>query len=190
MRATLSSGLSGLIFGIGLGISGMTQPEKVIAFLDLVDQWDPSLALVMVGAIAVHLVLYRAILRRESPLFAARFAIPTRTDVDPRLVIGSGLFGVGWAVGGFCPGPALVSAASLGADALIFVAAMTAGMILFHVLEGAWTRRSDSEKSVSLESSVEGGAADSEVGRHLRAVPAGGVEGSDQLLALQVGHGR
>ena len=141
MRATLTSGLSGLVFGLGLGISGMTRPEKVIGFLDLADAWDPSLALVMVGAIGVHLIAYRLVAGRVSPLFGERFGIPTRTDIDPRLIGGSALFGVGWAMGGFCPGPGLVSAASLASDGLVFAAALTGGMILFHGFEAAWSRR-------------------------------------------------
>lgn len=126
---------AGLLFGVGLTISGMTKADKVINFLDLKDAWDPSLALVMAGAIAVHLILFKLILRRESPLYGVNFGIPTRTDVDMRLVGGSALFGIGWAVGGFCPGPGLVSAASLAPQALVFVAALTGGMLIFQLVE-------------------------------------------------------
>ena len=126
---------AGLLFGVGLTISGMTRADKVINFLDLKDAWDPSLAFVMGGAIVVHLILFRLILRRESPLFGASFGIPTRTDIDMRLVGGSALFGIGWAIGGFCPGPGLVSAASLAPQALVFVASLTAGMLAFQIVE-------------------------------------------------------
>lgn len=126
---------SGLIFGLGLSISGMTRADKVINFLDLADAWDPSLGFVMGGAILVHLVLFRHILRRESPVFGTGFGIPTRTDIDMRLVGGSALFGIGWAIGGFCPGPSLVSAASLAPHALVFVAALTGGMLAFQLVD-------------------------------------------------------
>lgn len=144
--------LSGALFGVGLGISGMTRPDKVIAFLDLVDGWDPSLALVMLGAIAVHAVTYRLIVRRPSPIFGRSFGIPTRTDLDVRLIGGGALFGVGWGLGGYCPGPGLVSSASLGGGALTFVAALTAGMLLVHLVEEARQGRdSPSEHSTSSE---------------------------------------
>ena len=143
MRASLGSivnaGLVGLIFGAGLAVSGMTQADKVVNFLDLSDGWDPSLAFVMGGAIAVHLVLYRLILRRRSPLFGLRFGIPTRTDLDARLIGGSALFGVGWALGGYCPGPGLVSAPAGSTNAWIFVAAMTGGMLIQHAVNEALT---------------------------------------------------
>ncbi len=123
---------SGALFGLGLALSGMTLPERVIGFLDFAGTWNPSLALVMVGAISVHLVLLRVITRRKAPLFDARFHLPTRRDIDARLVIGAALFGVGWGLGGFCPGPGLVSLAAGVFPAIVFVAAMTAGMLLEH----------------------------------------------------------
>ena len=125
----------GLLFGAGLAVSGMTRADKVINFLDLGDAWDPSLAFVMGGAILVHFVLFRLILKRESPVFGTGFGIPTRTDIDLRLVGGSALFGIGWAIGGFCPGPGLVSAASLAPQALAFVASMTVGMLIFQIMD-------------------------------------------------------
>jgi uncharacterized membrane protein YedE/YeeE len=139
--------LVGLVFALGLGLSGMTQADKVIGFLNLAGAWDPSLAFVMMGAIAVHLVFFRFTVRRPSPLLGGRFGIPTRTDIDPRLVGGSAIFGVGWALGGYCPGPGLVSAASGGASALVFVAAMTGGMLLYHVLQTGWEGRASSPGS-------------------------------------------
>lgn len=121
---------AGLLFAVGLGISGMTNANKVIAFLDVLGKWDPSLGFVMVGAIGVHMTLYRFILKRPSPWLTAKFELPTRTNIDARLVIGAIFFGLGWGLGGFCPGPALVSAAGLGQEALIFVGAMVVGMWL------------------------------------------------------------
>ncbi|MFT5683343.1 MAG: putative membrane protein YedE/YeeE [Myxococcota bacterium] len=141
MKTILAALASGLMFGIGLGVSGMTQADKVIGFLDLSDAWDPSLALVMGGAIGVHLLLYRLILRRPTPLLAEAFGIPTRRDISGRLVAGSALFGVGWALGGYCPGPGLISTASGAGNAVAFVVTMTAGMLLFQVVDAAWKRR-------------------------------------------------
>lgn len=137
LALALASFGAGLLFAVGLGVSGMTQAPKVIGFLNLPGAWDPSLALVMVGAIAVHLALFRLILRRGSPLLGGRFGVPTRADVDLRLIGGAALFGVGWALGGYCPGPGLVSAAGGGAHALTFVAGMTGGMLAFHAVEAA-----------------------------------------------------
>lgn len=131
MRPVLSALLVGVLFGIGLSVSGMTQADKVINFLDLSHAWDPSLAFVMLGAIGVHVVLFRFILKRSSPLFAERFGIPTRSDIDKRLVIGSGLFGVGWALGGYCPGPGIVSVTSAAPSALVFMVFLTLGILLF-----------------------------------------------------------
>ena len=139
MNIVLSALMAGLLFGAGLVISGMTCADKVINFLDLADNWDPSLMFVMVGAIAVHLTLYRLILRRPSPLFAEQFGIPSASHVDGRLLAGAGLFGVGWALGGYCPGPSLVSLAALTTDSLAFVAAMTIGMLVQHTLMPAPT---------------------------------------------------
>lgn len=132
MKSRLIALAAGLVFGVGLAIAGMTQPSKVIGFLDVGGSWDPSLALVMVGAIAVHFVAQRIIVRRSAPLFDDRFHLPTRRDADPRLLAGALLFGAGWGLGGFCPGPALTSAAAGVFPATVFVAAMTAGMILEH----------------------------------------------------------
>lgn len=123
--------LAGLLFSLGLGLSGMTDPNKVLGFLDLSHGWDPSLALVMVGAIGVHLPLYRWVIRRPRPQFEDRFDLPARRDVTARLVGGAALFGAGWGLGGFCPGPGVVSLASGASAAVVFVVGMTAGMVLF-----------------------------------------------------------
>ena len=126
--------VGGFVFALGLGLSGMTDTGKVIGFLNLAGDWDPSLAFVMVGAIGVHLLLYRLILRRQSPIFGDRFHIPTRRDISPQLVGGAAVFGVGWGMSGFCPGVALVSLAGLGSAAGVFVLFMLGGMLLRNLL--------------------------------------------------------
>lgn len=131
--ATLSAFIVGLIFAIGLGIGGMTQPAKVIGFLDIFGEWDPSLIFVMIGALIVHIILYRMIRRRSSPLFAEKFQIPTRRDIDRQLVLGAILFGGGWGLAGFCPAPAITSLASLQIAPLVFVLSMLAGMGIFQL---------------------------------------------------------
>lgn len=126
---------SGLLFGAGLVISGMTVPANVVSFLDFAGAWNPSLAFVMGGAIAVHMPLYWLIRKRKSPLFDSHFRVPTRRDMDWRLLAGAAVFGVGWGLGGFCPGPGLVSLASGAADPIIFVGAMTVGVVLYRVIQ-------------------------------------------------------
>ena len=123
-----------MLFAVGLAVSGMTKPSKVIGFLDLAGAWDASLAFVMLGAIAVHFLAYRVVMRCSSPLFDARFHVPTRKDIDLRIVLGAGLFGVGWGLGGFCPGPALVTAGAGSSGALVFVVGMTIGMFVEHAV--------------------------------------------------------
>ena len=130
MKPVLTALAAGALFALGLGISGMTQPAKVLGFLDVTGRWDPTLAFVMVGALAVHFVLYRLIRKRRAPLFDSRFDVPTRRDVDLSLVAGAALFGVGWGLSGQCPGPALTNLATGAWTALVFVAAMALGMIL------------------------------------------------------------
>lgn len=125
---------TGALFAVGLAVSGMTKPSKVVGFLDVTGAWDASLAFVMIGAISVHLVAHRLILRRRSPLFDASFHLPTRKEIDPRLVAGAAIFGVGWGLGGFCPGPGLVNAGSGAANALVFVIGMTIGIVVEHAL--------------------------------------------------------
>jgi uncharacterized membrane protein YedE/YeeE len=125
----------GLLFGIGLIVSGMTNPAKVTGFLDLAGRWDPSLAFVMGGAIAVGLVAFRLAGKRSKSLLDLPMRLPTASLIDRRLLIGSLAFGVGWGLAGYCPGPALASLASGGAKPLIFTAAMLAGMAIFELLE-------------------------------------------------------
>ena len=118
----------GLLFGAGLVVSGMADPAKVLNFLDLFGTWDPSLAFVMGGAVLVAFVGYRLVLRRDRPIAADAFHLPTRNDIDARVLVGPAIFGIGWGLGGFCPGPAL-AALGLGATGtLAFVPAMIFGM--------------------------------------------------------------
>jgi uncharacterized membrane protein YedE/YeeE len=130
MRSYLAAIGSGLVFGAGLALSDMTNPAKVQNFLDLVGTWDPSLALVMGGALAVSALGYRIARRRGSPLLATRFSIPTRRELDPELLAGAAIFGVGWGIGGLCPGPALAGLLQGVAGVTIFVAAMLGGIAL------------------------------------------------------------
>jgi uncharacterized membrane protein YedE/YeeE len=125
----------GFIFALGLGLSGMTQPQKVIGFLDLFGNWDPSLIFVMIGAIFVHFVTYRFIKNRNSPLLSPHWHVPTKRDITPALTIGSFIFGVGWALGGYCPGPAVTSLASFDSKPMVFVISMLIGMYLFKFLD-------------------------------------------------------
>jgi uncharacterized membrane protein YedE/YeeE len=120
----------GLIFGCGLLISGMVQPAKVLAFLDIFGAWDPSLAVVMVAALVVSVPGFVLAKRRERPVLADQCAWPTKTGIDRSLVVGSALFGVGWGLVGLCPGPALENLATLSPRVIIFVVAMIAGMAL------------------------------------------------------------
>ncbi|MEO8704388.1 MAG: DUF6691 family protein [Kofleriaceae bacterium] len=123
---------SGALFGVGLLISGMTQPAKVVGFLDVTGAWDPSLAFVIGGAVVVYSVLFRLTKRRSDPWLDVRFHLPTRNDIDFPLIAGAALFGVGWGLGGLCPGPGLVAAASGNIPALAFVASMIVGMLVQH----------------------------------------------------------
>jgi uncharacterized protein len=132
--------VSGALFGAGLAISGMTRPAKVIGFLDVFGDWDPSLAFVMMGAIAVHFVAYRLVSGRSAPLFGAKFAIPTRKDIDLRLLAGAAIFGVGWGIGGYCPGPGITSLATGAVSVMVFVLAMVVGMFATGRFEAALGR--------------------------------------------------
>lgn len=130
-----SSFAAGLLFGLGLLLSGMANPAKVIGFLDLAGLWDPSLALVMVGAIATALVPFTLAGRRERSLLGAPLQLPTKRELDGRLIGGSLLFGVGWGVAGICPGPAIAMLLSGHWQVVLFVLAMLGGMLLFSALE-------------------------------------------------------
>lgn len=133
----IASFIAGLVFGVGLLISGMTEPSKVIGFLDIFGAWDATLAFVMAGAVAVSAIGFALARRRRAPVLASRFAWPARSDIDAPLVIGSALFGVGWGLSGICPGPALVNLTGLSAPIIVFVATMVLGMFGYEL----WQRR-------------------------------------------------
>jgi uncharacterized membrane protein YedE/YeeE len=127
--------IAGLLFGLGLILSGMTDPSKVIGFLDLTGKWDPSLAFVMGGAVLVGLAAFQFIGTRQQSLLGEVMQLPTARRIDRRLVLGGLTFGVGWGLAGYCPGPALVSLAYGGSKPFLFVGAMLLGMALFEIME-------------------------------------------------------
>lgn len=134
-KNSLAALVVGVLFGVGLVLSGMTQPHKVVGFLDLFGDWDPSLIFVMGGAVLVHSATYHLIRRRPSPLLSTHWHVPTKKELTPSLLIGSFFFGVGWGLGGFCPGPAITSLVSLNYKPLVFVVSMLVGMVLFRALD-------------------------------------------------------
>lgn len=127
--------IAGLIFGLGLIVSGMADPSKVLNFLDLSGNWDPSLAFVMGGAICVGVIAFYFAKKRQKSILGEAMSLPTNTRIDRRLVFGSLVFGIGWVLAGYCPGPALVSLSSGNSKTIIFVIAMLAGMAIFEVFE-------------------------------------------------------
>lgn len=137
----LSALVAGLVFGLGLMLSGMTDPSKVIGFLDLAGAWNPSLAFVMGGAVLVGLVAFRMARFRSRAILGGPLRLPDATHIDHRLLLGGLAFGVGWGLAGFCPGPALASLATGGSKALTFTAAMLAGMAIFEALDRVSSRR-------------------------------------------------
>jgi uncharacterized membrane protein YedE/YeeE len=135
MKYSVTSLLAGLIFGLGLMVSGMANPEKVLGFLDIAGLWDPSLAFVMGGAIIVGLVAFAVARRRTLSVLGFTIKMPANNRIESRLVIGSMMFGIGWGIAGFCPGPALVALGAGEIKAVVFVASMVAGMMAFEVIE-------------------------------------------------------
>lgn len=136
----LSALAAGLLFGIGLIVSGMSDPSKVIGFLDIAGAWNPSLAFVMGGALIVGLFAFRMARRRSMNFLGGAMHLPTLRHIDQRLVLGSAAFGAGWGLAGFCPGPALVTLAAGQQKALVFVLAMLAGMAIFEIAERLLSR--------------------------------------------------
>lgn len=136
----ISALIAGLIFGFGLAVSGMMNPAKVIGFLDLAGRWDPTLAFVMGGGLLVNLPAYWLTQHRSKPLFEPQFFLPTRKDLDSRLLIGAAAFGIGWGIAGYCPGPALASLSQGGLAILVFCGALLAGMMLADRLESSKVR--------------------------------------------------
>jgi uncharacterized protein len=151
MRKYVASLTAGLIFGWGLALAGMTDPEIVLGFLDVSGAWDPTLLFVLGGAVAVTLLGFRLVLRRPQPLFGGRFYVPVLTSIDRPLVAGAAIFGVGWGISGYCPGPALATLAAPGHEAWVFLPAMILGMLLQQLLE----RRKLSGTGANTEASVQ-----------------------------------
>ena len=132
--------VSGLLFGFGLALSGMVSPSKVIGFLDFTGNWDPSLAFVMGGGVLVTVITFRFILKQSHPFFGKDFMLPTKTDLDKYLIGGAVLFGLGWGLGGLCPGPALSSLAYGNPKIFVFVGAMVGGILIAKLLTGAFKK--------------------------------------------------
>ena len=130
-KTTLAALASGLLFGLGLTISGMVNPAKVLAFLDIAGDWDPTLAFVMGGAIIAAFPAFQWAKRHGRPFFAEKWSLPDRTDIDRKLVVGAALFGIGWGLAGFCPGPALAALGLATEQALTFVIAMIVGALVY-----------------------------------------------------------
>ena len=137
----------GLIFGIGISISGMANPAKVLNFFDVAGAWDPSLAFVMGGALIVTFIGYRIVLQRPAPLMSASFQLPTRTDLDRNLLGGSAVFGIGRGIAGFCPGGALPALGTGRSEVLIFVAALLVGILIARLMQTTFTRRAAAQAS-------------------------------------------
>lgn len=127
---TLMGYIAGLLFGLGLGISGMTDPARVLGFLDLFGAWDPTLMFVLGGAVVTNFIGYRLVFKRSNPIYGEVFQLPTRQDLDVRLIGGSALFGIGWGLSGYCPGPAFASIAGLSVPLAAMLLAMVAGWFL------------------------------------------------------------
>jgi uncharacterized membrane protein YedE/YeeE len=125
---------AGLLFGLGLAISQMVNPKKILDFLDVTGNWDPSLALVMAGAVGVTMLAFRFVVKRKQPIFDSEFHLPRLTKVDRRLLVGSGVFGLGWGIGGYCPGPGIAALSAGSVEALVFVAGMAIGSFLYRRL--------------------------------------------------------
>lgn len=130
-KTYLSTFFLGALFAVGLGVSGMTNPNVILSFLTIGGDWNPSLIFVMTAALAVHAVSFKLIMRRPSPLFARDFKVPGKRPIDRKLVVGSALFGIGWGLAGYCPAPAITSLASLRAESLLFVSALLGGMFIY-----------------------------------------------------------
>ena len=130
--------MSGLLFGAGVTISGMVNPMKVLNFMDIFGHWDATLIFVMGAALAVTLMGYQIIFKRTAPLFAASFRLPTSKDIDAKLLGGAALFGLGWGISGFCPGPAVASVVFGRTESITFVIAMAAGMIVTKQIQNRW----------------------------------------------------
>jgi uncharacterized protein len=132
--AQMSVFIAAFLFGIGLEIAQMTDPNKIIGFLNIFGKWDPSLAFVMIGAVITNTIAFRLITKRPNPLFADQFGIPKKTKPDIKVILGAGIFGIGWGVAGFCPGPAVSGSFRLQPEIFIVLASMFSGMFIFKLL--------------------------------------------------------
>jgi len=142
--SNITTYITGVVFSLGLCLSGMMEPSKVVGFLDIAGNWDPSLAMVMFGAIGVYFTGQRLILKnRTKPVLAQKYGLPTRVDIDGRLIAGAILFGIGWGLAGFCPGPALASLVTLDPNIFIFVVSMTLGMYVYGTIDTRFTAEPD-----------------------------------------------
>jgi len=127
MKTHLIALLSGILFGIGLALAHMVDPNKVLNFLDVTGDWDPSLLFVMIGALSVTMIAFRFILKRPAPLWSASFHLPPKTSIDPKLIVGAALFGIGWGIGGYCPGPAVTGLSLFSPESVIMVVTIYLG---------------------------------------------------------------
>jgi hypothetical protein len=134
MKQFFSYFFAGLLFGIGLALSNMIDPNKVVDFLDVTGNWDPSLAFVMIAALSISFIAFNLIPKKASPIFDDKFKLPTRKDIDKPLIVGASIFGIGWGIAGFCPGPALSSLTTGLLDPVIFVLSMLSGFLVHHYL--------------------------------------------------------
>jgi hypothetical protein len=134
MKRHLTAFIAGLVFAIGLGLAGLLQPARIVGFVDFFGVWDPSLAFAMGGAVLIGFVLFRLVMKRDRPLFDSKFHLPARKDITPSLVIGAAVFGIGWGVGGYCPGPAVTSSVLCSGRAFIVLTAMAVGMLGMRVV--------------------------------------------------------
>lgn len=137
MKSSVVAFISGVIFAIGLGVAGMTQPSKVIGFLRVVKDWDMTLVFVMVGAIGVHFFAYVVKKKMRQPIFDQSWHVPTSQVVDRNLVLGAVIFGLGWGIGGYCPGPAITALATLNPQVILFVASMVGAMMAYN----SWSKK-------------------------------------------------
>ena len=156
MKVKIGAFLGGIMFGLGLAVSGMTQPAKIVGFFDFFGSWDPSLAFVMLGALLVYTPVYRWAIRTwQHPIWAPSFNLPTRKDIDGRLVVGSAIFGVGWGLGGYCPGPALTSVGAGSVEAFTFGASMLIGVAFYQLVmrarEGRTGRPTDPQAAAMID---------------------------------------
>ena len=157
MKIKVGAFLGGTLFGVGLAIAGMTQPAKIIGFFDFFGNYDPSLAFVMGGALLVYTPVYRWAVRTwQRPIWAPAFSLPTRKDIDARLVVGSAIFGVGWGLGGYCPGPAFTSVGAGSREAFTFGAAMLVGVGAYQLFARIRENRTGGPADAEVAAMIDG----------------------------------